>query len=89
MQAAASKPRFIQPRMVDKNAFIDRFNKTYASGSSRRRRPKLTRALLNGVEPSKSPNGPVYFQQLQLAAKHGLLPERTWEAIVASYRSQY
>ena len=54
-----------------------------------RRRPKLTRALLKGVDPSKSPNGPVYFQQLQLAAKRGLLPECAWEAIVASYQSQY
>jgi hypothetical protein len=54
-----------------------------------RRRPKLTRALLKGVDPSKSPNGPVYFQQLQLAAERGLLPERASEAIVASYQSQY
>ena len=54
-----------------------------------RRRPKLTRAPLKGVDPNKSPNGPVYFQRLQLAAERGLLPERASEAIVASYQSQY
>jgi hypothetical protein len=29
------------------------------------------------------------FSAAALAARRGLLPERTWEAIVASYQSQY
>jgi transposase InsO family protein len=32
--------RFIQPRKVDKSAFIERFNKTYARESSRKQATK-------------------------------------------------